>query len=268
MHTILAYILLALPVVAGTIRGRVSDPGGQAVPFARVSLRPSGRTVTADGLGEFNIDGLPTGEYEVTATADGFEPETRGGIRVGAGSDATADLTFRKLLSSYTQVSVIGDAPEAALREIPGSASFVRRRELEETRPVDANEVLRRQPGVNVREDSGPAGLRMNIGVRGLNPDRSRTLLVLEDGLPLALAPYGEPEMYYSPPIDRMIGVEILKGSGSIVYGPQTIGGVLNFITPEPPLRQQTTVDLTGGQYGFFSGQASHGGTKGRAGWY
>jgi Fe(3+) dicitrate transport protein len=74
--------------------------------------------------------------------------------------------------------------------------------------------------------------------------------------------------MYYSPPIDRMIGVEVLKGSGSIVYGPQTIGGVLNFITPEPPLQQQTTVDLTGGQYGFFSGQASHGGTKGRTGWY
>ena len=46
-----------------------------------------------------------------------------------------------------------------------------------------------------MREDSGPVGMRLNIGIRGLNPDRSRKVLMLEDGIPIALAPYGEPEM-------------------------------------------------------------------------
>jgi Fe(3+) dicitrate transport protein len=108
--------------------------------------------------------------------------------------------------------------------------------------------------------------MRLNVGIRGLNPDRSRQLLVLEDGLPLA--PYGEPEMYYSPPIDRMSRVEILKGSGSIVHGPQTIGGVMNFVTPDPPPQRQGQVEVLGGERGVFIGQASYGGTTKGVGWF
>lgn len=78
-------------------------------------------------------------------------------------------------------------------------------------------------------------GLRANIGIRGLDPDRSRTVLVLEDGVPVALAPFGEPELYYSPPIERMERIEVVKGSGSILFGPQTIGGVINYVTPDAP---------------------------------
>ena len=108
--------------------------------------------------------------------------------------------------------------------EIPGSVFLIQKEELAESNPMDANEVLRRVPGITLREDSGPVGMRLNIGIRGLNPDRSRKVLMMEDGIPIALAPYGEPEMYYSPPIDRMRRVEVLKGSGQIVHGPQTVG--------------------------------------------
>lgn len=186
----------------------------------------------------------------------------RPGVLRGAGLESQVRIQFRTLRPSHVQVDVIGGEPEVALREIPGSAFLVDQRQLSDQRAMDANEVLRSLPGVHIREDSGPVGMRLNVGIRGLNPDRSRTLLVLEDGFPLALAPYGEPEMYYSPPIDRMSRIEVLKGSGSIVYGPQTIGGVLNFITPDPPLDPQGTVELAGGQRGFFAGQASYGGTK------
>jgi len=89
--------------------------------------------------------------------------------------------------------------------------------------------------GLHAVDEEG-IGLRLNLGVRGLNPDRSRNILMLEDGVPISLAPYGEPEMYYTPSIDRMARLEVLKGSGSILFGPQTIGGVINYITPD---RQQ-----------------------------
>jgi Fe(3+) dicitrate transport protein len=63
--------------------------------------------------------------------------------------------------------------------------------------------------------------------------------------------------------------VEVLKGSGQIAYGPQTIGGVINFITPEPPSRFHGQVDLEGGQRGIFNGRALIGSGKqdGSAGW-
>ncbi len=270
-HTIrIAVLVLAVAISApaGAIRGRVTDPAGRAVPFARVEIVPGDQVLTTDGGGEFATPDLPEGDYKLTVIADGFEPVVADRVTVRTGETASVDVAFRKLRTAYTQISVIGEEPEIALRKIPGSVSLIGTRELAATHPVDANESLRRLPGVHVREDSGPVGMRMNIGIRGLNPDRSRALLVLEDGLPLALAPYGEPEMYYSPPIDRMSRVEVVKGSGSIVYGPQTIGGVLNFVTPDPPPRQQGTLELAGGQRGFFTGQASYGGTHGRAGWF
>jgi Fe(3+) dicitrate transport protein len=207
---------------------------------------------------------LAGGEYSLLVSSDQFEAVRLERVDVGA-SDAQVEVRFQSVRSAHVQVDVIGGNPEVALQEIPGSAFLISRDELEENRPLDANEVLRRVPGVHIREDSGPVGMRLNIGVRGLNPDRSRTLLVLEDGLPLSLAPYGEPEMYYSPPIDRMSRVELLKGSGSILHGPQTIGGVLNFVTPDPPARPQGSLELMGGQRGLFVGQASYGGAHGGA---
>ncbi|MDX1701600.1 MAG: TonB-dependent receptor, partial [Melioribacteraceae bacterium] len=131
---------------------------------------------------------------------------------------------------------------------------------LESTKPVTGNEIFKKVPGINVVDEEG-VGLRANIGIRGLDPDRSRTVLMMEDGVPIALAPYGEPEMYYTPAIDRMKSIEILKGSGSISYGPQTIGGVINYITNDPPLQSKFALDLKTGEGGYFNGQVSYGST-------
>jgi len=159
----------------------------------------------------------------------------------------------------FPQIDIIG-RNTALIYRIPGSASFITNFTLNSSKPVSGNEVFRKVPGINVVDEEG-IGLRANIGIRGLDPDRSRTVLMLEDGVPVALAPYGEPEMYYTPAIDRMKSVEILKGSGSILFGPQTIGGVINYITDDPPLEQRTILNITGGEEGYFNGQASYGTT-------
>jgi len=251
----------------GAVRGIALDPAARPMPGVRLELNPGGHTVRSGIDGTFVFPSVAPGRYTLTATSRDFETVTIEDINVPDGGDVRIEVPLRNLRVNHVQIDVIGD-PEVDLIQIPGSAHLISHEALEASEPVDANEVLRQAPGVHVREDSGPVAMRLNIGIRGLNPDRSRTLLVLEDGLPIALAPYGEPEMYYSPPIDRMSRVEILKGSGSIIYGPQTIGGVLNFITPDPPPQPRGTVEVTGGGYGFFTGQASYGGTHGNAGWY
>ncbi|UOG77588.1 TonB-dependent receptor (plasmid) [Hymenobacter tibetensis] len=163
------------------------------------------------------------------------------------------------------EVTILGGEQNELFTSIPGSVSKVSAKELRLLAPVSSNEVFRRVPGLNVVDEEG-IGLRANIGIRGMDPDRSRTVLVLEDGVPVALGPYGEPELYYTPVIDRMAGVEVLKGSGQIQYGPQTIGGVINYITADAPAEAQTTVRLRGGGRGYFSGLASYGNTFGRTG--
>lgn len=261
-------MLAAATCWAGEIAGVVLDPAGRGAGRVKVELQPPGAYALTDADGQFRFPRLTAAEYTVTATSTQFEAAEPVKATVSGEGVAEVRIQFAKVVSTRVQLDVIGDVPEVALREIPGSASLITREEVAIRRPVDANEMLRSVPGVHVREDSGPVGMRLNVGIRGLNPDRSRSLLVLEDGLPLSLAPYGEPEMYYSPPIDRMSRVELLKGSGSILYGPQTIGGVMNFVTPDPPSKHQGTLDLTGGQYGFFTGQASYGGSRDSTGWY
>jgi Fe(3+) dicitrate transport protein len=103
------------------------------------------------------------------------------------------------------------------------------------------------------------------MAVHGLDPGRSRRVLVLEDGIPLAINPYSEADLYYLPQIDRMRGIEVVKGSGSILFGPQTVGGVVNFLTLAPPSSELSAAEIDGGQRGYFKMLALHGDTVGSA---
>jgi Fe(3+) dicitrate transport protein len=165
--------------------------------------------------------------------------------------------------SEPPEVRVIGDKADS-LQRIPGSGTVIGKKDIERAQPTEVAEMLRRVPGLVVRQEYGGGG-RLDIGVRGLDNGRSRHLLILEDGIPISLNPYAEPDMYYAPPIERMRGIEVVKGSGSILFGPQTIGGVVNFLTLSPPTRQSTTVDVEGGQYGYARALASYGDTFGSA---
>ncbi len=159
-----------------------------------------------------------------------------------------AETTEERVLP---RVDVIGTA--AAISEAAGSAAVIDSRTLEESRVFNVNEALRKVPGVHVREEEG-VGLRPNIGIRGLNPTRSTKTLLLEDGLPLSFAPYGDNASYYHPPIDRYDAIEISKGSQVIRFGPQTAGGVINYITPEPQKEFGGTVGFAAGTRGYLNG--------------
>lgn len=162
------------------------------------------------------------------------------------------------------QIMIIGKR-DGLISKIPGSATILGSRDIKQFAPITTNELLRKVSGINVVDEEG-AGLRLNISIRGLDPDRSRNILMLEDGVPIALGPYGEPEMYFTPSIDKMAGIEILKGSGQILFGPQTIGGVVNFFTADPPSTEESKIKLSGAKNGFFSGFGSYGNTIGKTG--
>jgi Fe(3+) dicitrate transport protein len=177
--------------------------------------------------------------------------------------DHVADsLHMERLLE---EVTILGSR-DGLFGRLPGSLRYLSRTQIQRLSPLSGNEVFRQVPGVHVVDEEG-AGLRINIGIRGLDPDRSRGVLILEDGIPVSLAPYGEPEMYYTPAMERMEGVEILKGSGQIQYGPQTIGGVINYITADPPATPQGYLRVRAGEGGLFHGHVGYGATHGNAGY-
>ena len=252
-------LIFGVAAAAQTITGIVSGPDGVPVAGAKVEIAGDPAHAWTDAWGRYTLSPAPAGSQILRAISSDFEPSTAN-VTIPAEGSLEVDLSFTEVRRAIAAIEVVGEAEEI-IQEIPGAVYLISKDELMLSNPVDANEVLRRVPGVVIREDSGPVGMRLNVGIRGLNPDRSRQVLMLEDGIPISLAPYGEPEMYYSPPIDRMRRVEVLKGSGQIVHGPQTIGGVINFVTPEPPPKTHGDFDLEGGQRGYFSGQARLGGS-------
>lgn len=176
----------------------------------------------------------------------------------------TDSLAQRRDTVTLPEIEVIGSRPRA-LDQIPGSGQVVTEQELMRSRVFTTNEALRKVPGLDVRDEEG-FGLRPNIGVRGLNPTRSSKVLLLEDGVPFTIAPYGANESYYHPPIDRFSRIEVLKGSGQILFGPQTIGGVINYVTPEIPRRLAGSFTLTGGNRDYLNAHGRIGGQIGKVG--
>jgi Fe(3+) dicitrate transport protein len=244
---------------SGIITGKIEVATSQE-PVAGAVVRLVGTRLGAvtDSSGQYRIASVPAGRYELETRRPGMTG-SRQTVSVGAGETVVQTLHMAAAPQDIGGIEVIGSRADALAR-FAGSASMVSEKQLRSQQPFSANEALRTLPGVSVQEEEG-AGLRANIGIRGMDPDRSRTLLVLEDGLPVTLAPYGEPEAYYSPPIERMSRLEVIKGSGSILFGPQTVGGVVNYVTADAPIVPAGHVMLQrgGGETSLI--RAGYGGT-------
>lgn len=128
--------------------------------------------------------------------------------------------------------------PVANVVDLPGSGYFVTASEIREQNYVNPNRVLARVPGVYTREEGG-SGIFPNISIRGADGTRSEKVTVMEDGVLTAPATYSAPSAYYSPNIARMAGVEILKGSSQVRFGPHTTGGVINYLSTPIPEHEQ-----------------------------
>lgn len=153
---------------------------------------------------------------------------------------------------SLSKITVKGILPDR-LESVPGSFAVVDEKELEVRRPFSIKEALNTVPGVNMVANEDPLGLALNIGIRGMDPRRTARTLLMEDGMPLHLAPYGDPSAHYSTPLERVGRIEVVKGSGQILYGPQTVGGMINFVTkPVPRNGFAGSVTATGGNNDFW----------------
>ncbi|HZH31487.1 MAG TPA: TonB-dependent receptor [Pyrinomonadaceae bacterium] len=244
---------------AATIGGRVIDAEGAGVAGAIVTLyarAPLVRRLTAitDAGGAYRFESLAAGEYLIEADARGFAPAIGQKVRVERGQAAALDLGLEVAGVRAEVVVTAADTPQP-VDEVSKAVDVVGAREFEERDEYSIPEALRLVPGLRVQQLGG-AGALFTIKTRGL---RNQDTAVTIDGLRFRdpSSPQGDASGYlgelHATNISR---VEVLRGSGSSLYGTNAIGGVVNIITDEGggPLRGSLLSE--GGGLGLFRGRA------------
>lgn len=130
-------------------------------------------------------------------------------------------------------------------------------------------QVLAKVPGIHIWE-SDPSGIQIGIAARGLSPNRSWEFNVRQNGYDIAADPFGYPEAYYNPQLQAVQRIEIVRGHGSLQYGPQ-FGGLVNYILrngSEVNKSFEFETQQTIGSNGLFNSYNAIGGKKGKVHYY
>jgi len=256
--------LVHAPVPAQTAPGRISGQvlaADEEAPIATATVDLADRSegTTTDEEGRFQIQGLRPGTVELEIRHVGYEAVTRT-VQVKSGQTTRLTVRLEETTVELSGLEITGST-YADQAEIPGAAARVDAAALDQMNPIGAQEALTQVPGVYGFSDDGMGQTRMSVGIRGLQPRRTQRVMVMEDGMPIQPAPYVFSPLYYNPPIERIEDVEVIKGSSSIRHGPQTMAGVINYVTSRPQRRSPGgTVEVTGGTNRYTSTFAEIGG--------
>ncbi|GFN26169.1 TonB-dependent receptor [Achromobacter denitrificans] len=223
-----------------------------------VSFRPEdAKGLTTQGLdGRFGVE---SGLAKLLA-GTGLVAQEQGGqgyvVRAAGSAAKPAAVGSANTLESI-QVSGdwLGTGLENSVQTFGGARTLVKRDEIQNSGVTNVADVLRRVPGVQISGSTSASGssVGLHVGIRGLNPRNSFRTTMLLDGIPMAMAPYGQPNLVMSPTsLGNIEAIDVVRGGGAVRYGPQNVGGVINFKTRSIPTGGQLVADASA-RYNIFS---------------
>ena len=132
----------------------------------------------------------------------------------------------------------------------------------------NARQIYSQVAGLNIFQNDD-AGLQLNIGGRGLDPNRTSNFNTRQNGYDISADVLGYPESYYTPASEGLEEIQVVRGAASLQYGTQ-FGGLVNFITkaPNPNKVLEITTRNTTGSFGLYTNFTSLSGTKNKLSYY
>lgn len=212
--------------------------------------------------GVFTISNVIPGKYVLTIIHPSYSDQEEA-VEVINGN-LSLSITLRHKIKELENVTVQDQSRDfgfTRLRNVEGFAVFAGKK-TEAILPEkltanlstnNARQVYSKVAGLNIYENDG-AGLQLSIGARGLDPNRTANFNVRQNGYDIAADALGYPESYYTPPVEALRRIQIVRGAASLQYGTQ-FGGLLNFEMKQP--RSEKGVEVvsrnTAGSFGYFS---------------
>ena len=132
----------------------------------------------------------------------------------------------------------------------------------------NSRQIFSQVAGLNIYQNDD-AGLQLNIGGRGLDPNRTSNFNTRQNGYDISADVLGYPESYYTPPAEAIKNIQIVRGAASLQYGTQ-FGGLVNFVIKEPKLNQKQEVVIRNslGSNNLFTNFTSFKGSSGKFRYY
>ncbi len=266
--------LLAQFKVEGKV---VSAATKEPIANAEVYIPSLGTSAIADISGNFKFQNIPTGTYTITVFGYEFVILER---TVSISKDTSLEFELAPMGIQLSEV-VITKRKERIfalkqLRNVEGTAIYAgKKSEVVLLDNLTANlaggnarQIYSQVVGLNIYENND-AGLQLNIGGRGLNPNRSANFNTRQNGYDISADVLGYPESYYTPPAEAIEQIQVVRGAASLQYGTQ-FGGLINFKLkqPNPNKKIEWISRQSLGAYNLFTSFNSLGGTVGRAGYY
>lgn len=282
---VLILSICALAQGGATLTGTIYH-NGQPVPDTDVELRPSKNPTQAakaksDANGVYRFDNLAPDTYQIIArkltppSRPDHDPtiigEAFNRVRITMGSRKTVDLWLNlDRLSSQLPireyVTVSADASQP-IEQVSKTVDVIDGQEMRDRADFALVETLRTIPGFRVQQLGG-FGRTANIKTRGL---RNQDTAILIDGIRFrdASAITGDASAFLSDfTLTSVSKVEVLRGSGSSLYGTNAIGGTIDFQTARltPGFHGQLSTAIGGLGLRRFRANLSDGTANGKFG--
>jgi len=265
----------------GRIEGYIYNLDSVPLANLEVRLQNTDFTTKTNDKGFYRLDNIPGGAYKIVFQAINDE-ETR---KVQVVPDFTTDLKRLYLplqLQRETTLETVEvyPAPDFSevkrMPEVKDNVLYAgKKNEVIQLEQINANtamnntrQVFAKVPGANFYENDG-SGIQVGLATRGLSPNRSWEYNVRQNGYDIAADPYGYPEAYYSPPMEAVDRIEVIRGAASLQFGPQ-FGGMLNYVTKKGNPNKKFSIESqqTVGSYGMFNSFNAIGGQVGKLNYY
>ncbi len=259
------------------LSGIVKNQENKIVVGAEVYNEDTGQQVLTDAEGRYEFKDLEKGTY--TISIFGLEYVIQEQKAVVAG-DTTLDITVEFLGGILSEVLIIERKKKIfglqQLKPVEGTAIYAGKKTevillenaIGNLASNNARQLYAQVVGLNIYENSA-AGLQLNIGGRGLDPNRTANFNTRQNGYDISADVLGYPESYYTPPAEALSEIQVVRGAASLQYGTQ-FGGLINFKMKEPnPHKKIEIVSRQSlGTYNLFTSFNSLSGTIGKFSYY
>jgi len=254
----------------------ISRQDSSGLKGCEVFLNKNQKTVT-NNEGTFSFSNLPNGTYDIQTNFEGYKSEKR--RIVISGSNKNVILVIGSMDETLDEITVKEKQSDFGFSRLRGveNVGIYEGKKTEVITPEqlvanlstnNARQIFSRVAGLNIWENEG-GGLQLSIGGRGLDPNRTSNFNVRQNGYDISADALGYPESYYTPPIEAVGKIQIVRGAASLQYGTQ-FGGLINFVMRKPV--QDKKIELvarqTVGSFGFYNAFTSVSGTVGKLSYY